>query len=494
MHETREWNRELIRSTWPHDYAQRILSIPILANQQVDSRFWAPNKYGLYTVKSAYHKILERVDLDLVSDKWEFKEVWKLNVPYKVRFFIWQGLQHVISTADILHMHHFATDEYCVLCGFEKESHIHLFVHCPFVRSLWFGVDIHPLIYTAITSSFHDWLVEVARSVSRLPEKENLLTKVASVLWNIWLARNESRFTGVRADPVRSMFKAFNLIDDMIKTKNDVLIKKPTPRSFETQIAWTPPWQHWVKLNTDGSTLGAPGLVVADAMVAEFSAVWIGLKAALCLNFCKIIIETNSKEVNFVANAFAKWATNLAANQQWWANPNIHRDDVNANMFISLPSLCSAWWMRPPQFVVNSLNRDMRTLGSGVVTYVSGSIKLRSCSMNICFGDFKVFLEQGTKIKPLRFSYLVSGHACTIEDENDFIEMMDVHMKKSIGEGSLLIFRQENEDMMEDDVPQSCSSPVYENRIREDIYEPSQLHETELGEPSVVPDTGMNKF
>ncbi|KAF9591971.1 hypothetical protein IFM89_010418 [Coptis chinensis] len=94
---------------------------------------------------------------------------------------------------------------------------------------------------------------------------------------------------------------------------------------------------------------------------------------------------------------------------------------------------------------------NVRTLGSGVVTYVGGSTKLRSCRMNICFGDFKVFLEQVTKIKPLMFSYLVSGHACTIEDENDFIEMMDVHRKKSVGE---------------------------------DIYEPSQLHETELGEPS----------
>ncbi|KAF9589890.1 hypothetical protein IFM89_029253, partial [Coptis chinensis] len=192
------------------------------------------------------------------------------------------------------------------------------------------------------------------------------------------------------ADPVRSMFKSFNLIDDMIKIRNDVLIKKPTPSSFEIQIAWTPPCQHWVKLNTDGSALGAPGpagygcvfrgedgnflfgvalpIPVADAMVVEFFVVWIELKAALCLKFRKIIIETDSKyvhqvileretrvskaikslvhdirdmlmmideymilwnyrEVNFVADAFAKWATNLAANQQWWANPIIHRDD-----------------------------------------------------------------------------------------------------------------------------------------------------------------------
>ncbi|KAF9603396.1 hypothetical protein IFM89_035842 [Coptis chinensis] len=85
----------------------------------------------------------------------------------------------------------------------------------------------------------------------------------------------------------------------------------------------------------------------------------------------------------------------------------------------------------------------------------------------------------------------VVAYACTIEDENDFIEMMDVHGRKTVGEGTLLIFRQENEDMMEEDVPHSCSSPIYENMIREDIYEPSQLHETEFGKPSVMPDTGL---
>ncbi|KAF9601203.1 hypothetical protein IFM89_017388 [Coptis chinensis] len=143
-------------------------------------------------------------------------------------------------------------------------------------------------------------------------------------------------------------------------------------------------FENMVKLNTDGSALGASGptsfgcvfrgedgnflfgaalpIPLVDAMVVEFSAVWIGLKAALCLNFHKIIIETDSKKVNFVADSFAKWVTNLAANQQWWANPNIHRDDVNVNMFISLPSLCSAWRIRPPQFAVNSLNRDMQGL------------------------------------------------------------------------------------------------------------------------------------
>ncbi|KAF9596604.1 hypothetical protein IFM89_012727, partial [Coptis chinensis] len=96
------------------------------------------------------------------------------------------------------------------------------------------------------------------------------------------------------------------------------------------------------------------------------------------------------------------------------------------------------------------------------------------------------------KIKPPRFSYLVSRHASTIiEDENDFIEMMDVHRKKSIGEGSLLIFRQDNENMMEEDVPQSCSSPIYENRIREvvdnDYAKSSQLRVTKEVDDVIVP-------
>ncbi|KAF9618713.1 hypothetical protein IFM89_002408 [Coptis chinensis] len=66
--------------------------------------------------------------------------------------------------------------------------------------------------------------------------------------------------------------------------------------------------------------------------------------------------------------------------------------------------------------------------------------------------------------------------------------MMDVHRKKSVGEDSLLIFRQENKDMMEEDVPQSCSSPVYENMIREDVIVPYHVAETVVTEASFLPE------
>ncbi|KAF9624483.1 hypothetical protein IFM89_011526, partial [Coptis chinensis] len=80
--------------------------------------------------------------------------------------------------------------------------------------------------------------------------------------------------------------------------------------------------------------------------------------------------------------------------------------------------------------------------------------------------------------------------SCTIEDENDYIKMMEVHRRKTVGEGTLLIFRQESEDMMEEDVPQSCSSPVYKNMIREvvdnDYAKSSQLHVTKKVDVSIV--------
>ncbi|KAF9604339.1 hypothetical protein IFM89_006346, partial [Coptis chinensis] len=61
--------------------------------------------------------------------------------------------------------------------------------------------------------------------------------------------------------------------------------------------------------------------------------------------------------------------------------------------------------------------------------------------------------------------------------------------KKSVEEGSLLIFRQENKDIMEEDVPQLCSSPVYENRIREVSIIGGDSPRTQIGEASRVPDT-----
>ncbi|KAF9607289.1 hypothetical protein IFM89_033496 [Coptis chinensis] len=109
--------------------------------------------------------------------------------------------------------------------------------------------------------------------------------------------------------------------------------------------------------------------------------------------------------------------------------------------------------------------------------------------MKSSVGEFIGFLEKVTKIKPLRFSYLLSRHVCTIDEEEDYKEMMDAHIMKTCGEGSVLIFRKENEDLMEEDVPLSCSSLVYDNKLKEVSFMGDDRLQTQFREAPRVPDT-----
>ena len=48
--------------------------------------------------------------------------VWKLQVPHKVKFFIWRCLQNALATKDQLAKRGCQNDETCPICGEFKES------------------------------------------------------------------------------------------------------------------------------------------------------------------------------------------------------------------------------------------------------------------------------------------------------------------------------------------------------------------------------------
>ncbi|KAF5197845.1 hypothetical protein FRX31_012568, partial [Thalictrum thalictroides] len=58
LHEVGSWNFNVIAQLWPHDYAIRILSMPITTGAQ-DSQFWALSKTGGFTVKYLYKRLDE---------------------------------------------------------------------------------------------------------------------------------------------------------------------------------------------------------------------------------------------------------------------------------------------------------------------------------------------------------------------------------------------------------------------------------------------------
>jgi len=68
-----------------------------------------------------------------------WSEVWKLNVPPKVRVFWWQVLHNSLPLKAELKRRHVAMESFCEMCGDPDESLYHVIFQCPMAKRFWRG-------------------------------------------------------------------------------------------------------------------------------------------------------------------------------------------------------------------------------------------------------------------------------------------------------------------------------------------------------------------
>lgn len=76
-------------------------------------------------------------DNPLASSKWWHIFVWKGQGPLKCNVFLWLLLEGKILTWDILVKKRWVCPGFCVLYWRNDETITHLFIHFPFVISIW---------------------------------------------------------------------------------------------------------------------------------------------------------------------------------------------------------------------------------------------------------------------------------------------------------------------------------------------------------------------
>ena len=74
-----------------------ILGIPLSVRNIKDSWYWNADLKGIYTVKSGY-RLLQGTVTDDRTMLW--KKLWKLNIPLKIKNFMWHTLTGVLPTAN----------------------------------------------------------------------------------------------------------------------------------------------------------------------------------------------------------------------------------------------------------------------------------------------------------------------------------------------------------------------------------------------------------
>ncbi|XP_057790907.1 uncharacterized protein LOC131008020 [Salvia miltiorrhiza] len=258
-----------------------ILLLPI--GDEEDVRLWKPSVHGEVTSALAFAANCHRFP-GVSWGRW----LWESYIPVRRSITCWRVILNRLPTRDKLIRQGLISPNYCSLCFQEAEDICHIFWSCDKVQPIWAEflgwfnqlegrhcVDIHSFL-------IFSWSIKWSSQI-------NVFWKlgVVSVIWAIWNARNKSHFDGVyfQSRAILSFIKSVflevensfakigctnNTWADYLITRNlGVKVKQRPPPEY-TSVYWSPPAFAWIKANTDGSAVGAPGRICAGGVFRDW--------------------------------------------------------------------------------------------------------------------------------------------------------------------------------------------------------------------------------
>ncbi|XVF41027.1 hypothetical protein PTKIN_Ptkin01aG0247600 [Pterospermum kingtungense] len=172
-----QWDVELINDLFCSRDVDAILSIQLCPIAAADKCVWHFSKTREYIVRSAYRLAMEQLAYDFhfhVPSEW--RGLWKLQVPPKVKNFVWRTTQEILPNREALWNH---------------------------------GINV-PSTYT-----FVQWLFSIVRTL-----QDQVASTIVMVLWSIWRERTE-RFWNNTLRPANSMvFHGLECLYEWLQAKD----------------------------------------------------------------------------------------------------------------------------------------------------------------------------------------------------------------------------------------------------------------------------------
>ena len=186
LENTSMWDTEKVKMYFSELDANAILNTRIPSMCIKDRIAWSHTSNGQYTVKSGYqqwHK--SNVHATGVQEAKGWNIIWSLEVPHKVRIFIWRFCRNNIPIRKLIRSRGITIPISCSMCTGDIEHLIHLFFECNFARECW---QFMGLSYDMGDVEFADvWLLDKLNS----EQDQEVLIKIATVLWGVWFAIRE---------------------------------------------------------------------------------------------------------------------------------------------------------------------------------------------------------------------------------------------------------------------------------------------------------------
>lgn len=304
-----QWDVELVKSLFNNRDSNEILAIPLPKSDRCDKWRWIWNSKGMYTVKSGYQYLRSFSQQVMGPSITNWKFVWGLQVPPKIRNFIWRALSDNLPTKVALIARSMDVDPLCGYCNVAEETSIHALVLCPVVKQVWISSELGLRVQSA--DSMVQWWNAMKR-VSSTSEMEY----AAALLWSNWQNRNALVWEGSSKPASTVLYRAGSAVADWQSVR--AVPSAAVCSNAAAQRRWVKPNSGFVKCNVDASVFRDPagmsfgGIVrgtngefiaaIQDAFVGNFPpliAEAVGLREVLSWikerGFASVIIESDSK-------------------------------------------------------------------------------------------------------------------------------------------------------------------------------------------------------
>lgn len=223
---------------------KRILTIPLANSRPQDALVWRGDNTGTYTAKSGYRWLITeggtRIHNELPTNF--FTKLWELQVPCKIRIFMWRIANNYLPTLHNLKARQLAVNPLCPVCISEEESVDHLFRECSFTQQVLRGLEM-PFSTCNKEANWKTWLV------ADFENKSLEACKIKSIAyWAIWYNRNKLYHERVREQVhevvgfIKAYYTEISSMGEILQNTHDI-----------KDSVWKPPDNDTIKINFDAS-------------------------------------------------------------------------------------------------------------------------------------------------------------------------------------------------------------------------------------------------
>ncbi|CAN6559066.1 unnamed protein product [Malus baccata var. baccata] len=395
---THDWDITFLNPFLSSQEQSAILETPIGNSRRNDRLVWADSRNGKFSVRSGYHWLQVR-SISLrdhrhpsvrVVPEWVWNAIWKVEVPAKMRHFLWTTVHNAIATKASLYRCRSSTTPLCLICNCNEETIKHLLLLCPWVGSIWLGGALKYNVNCGRITSWVLWLQSAfEHNLGSDASRSWVQAYVVFSCWHIWKTRCEFVFNNLPINSSKVLMVIHNSMEAFSEARRESgAIVTANSNRVGIVSSWSPPAAPFCK--SKFANFGFVGVVVRNAVgefvaaaryaiaassaaLAEAYALLRGCEVGSSLGLSSVIFESDSLESIFCL-------TGSMEDGSWEAFPTLVRvmelgktfqncrwswvprsANVAADSLASTNNqeMCDIVWVdRPPSSLVHVLNND----------------------------------------------------------------------------------------------------------------------------------------